>query len=117
MSRWTAEEDETLRQLAADGMSALLIARALEGRSESAVSGRLSRLGVPLKSRAHQALIEYLTEGGRLARERIGGVVGDHWTRATRTGGHFSAALCERLLSLGFIRPEADRENVFRWSA
>ena len=69
MSRWTAEEDETIAKLAGEGLSASLIARAMSGRSERAVTSRLVRLGVSLRSREHQSLIEHLREGGKIVRE------------------------------------------------
>jgi hypothetical protein len=115
MSRWTTEEDDLLKQLAVDGMSATLMTRALAGRSEAAITGRACRLGVPLASRAHQSLIDHLREGGAIIREQVGGAIGVHWTTAARAGGHFSDRLCERLLSLGYIAPLPGRENVFGW--
>lgn len=117
MSRWTAEEDATLKALAADGLNGREIARAMgDARSESAVTGRAAKIGATMRSREHegQSLREHLAEGGRIVREEVGGAVGIHWTRASRMGGHFSAKLCERLAALGFIAPADGRENVYR---
>lgn len=116
MTKWTPEEDDAITKLAGDGLSAKEIARTVPPRSESAVSSRLSRIGVSLESREHQTLREYLAEGGRLVREEIGGAVGVHWAKATRCGVSFSTQVCERFVELGFIRPDAGRENIFRWS-
>lgn len=115
MTRWTDAEDDQLKELAADGLSAREIALALDARSESAVSGRAARIGASLLSSPHQSLREYLADGGRIVREDVGGAVGIHWAKATRSGSNFAATICERFVALGFIEPTDGRENVFRW--
>jgi hypothetical protein len=115
MAKWTPEEDAALTDLAKDGFSAKEIAAAI-GRSEGSVSGRVAKLGVSLCSRQHQTLREYLRDGGPLARDDVGGIVGVHWTKAARTGEAFSATICERFVALGFLRPDGERPNVFRWA-
>lgn len=117
MTRWKPEEDDLLRELAVDGLSAREIALALTERSEGAVSSHASAIGVALISRGSQDLREYLAEGGRIVREDVGGIIGIYWAKATRSGSVFSAKTCERFVALGFIAPTDGRENVFRWVA
>jgi GcrA cell cycle regulator len=47
---WLPEEDEMIKRLAGDGLSAAQIAAGLTGRSRNSVIGRLNRLGLVLSS-------------------------------------------------------------------
>ena len=46
MAAWREHEDETLRQMWADGHSAATVARYIPGRSRNAIIGRIHRLGL-----------------------------------------------------------------------
>lgn len=113
MSRWNEQEDTVLRELAKDGLSGAEISRAIPGRSESSIYGRARTLRVSLTSREHQSLRDYLADGGCIVRDEVGGVVGVRWAAATRCGESFATKVCERLVSLGFLRTVDGRENVF----
>lgn len=115
MKRWTEEQDAALAQAIKDGLSARE-AGLVVGKSESATQGRANRLKLSFESSENQGLRTYLREGGRLVREEIGGAVGIHWARATRSGGGFKAQFCERLVELGLLVREEGSQSVFRMS-
>ena len=114
MTRWTPEEDAQLTELAAEGLSPAEVAGVMKTRSESAVAGRASKIGASFRSREHQPLREYLSRGGAVVREDIGGVIGVRWAKATRSGEAFSARACEVFVRLGLLAP-TERPDVFAW--
>jgi hypothetical protein len=74
------------------------------------------------RRRARRRLLAFLKKGGVIEREQFGGVVGEQWRRATRSGPGFDADICARLLEKGcivggkphFLRtPGADCRNTF----
>lgn len=116
MTRWTQEQDDLLRELAADGLSAAEIARAMPDRSESAVYGRAAKLKARLSAGNYREMRDYLSGGGCLVRDEVGGVVGVRWARATRSGESYPTRTCERLAALGWLRPHQFSANVYQWA-
>jgi hypothetical protein len=116
MSRWTPEEDVILRDNVESGLSAAELALLLPDRTADAVWGRCRKIGLKLRAAEHTPLREYLAEGGCVVRENVGGAIGIHWAKATRSGSAFATSICERFVALGFLKPIPERENVFRWA-
>ncbi|MET3665954.1 hypothetical protein [Caulobacter sp. 1776] len=110
--RWTADQDDRLRQLAAAGLSTRDSAERM-GVTRGAASCRARRLGLRFDPAASRPLMKFLREKGVLQREQIGGSIGVRWTPVTRTGGHFPPALCELLLADGQLSPIAGRDDIF----
>jgi len=113
MAAWSEEDVERLEQLAGEGLSGKEIALILK-RTEAAIRAKAAACEISIDSREDGGLRSFLRDGGHLIREEIGGAVGVHWARASRSGGAFSPRLCERLRELGLIVPTMDREHIFR---
>lgn len=114
MSRefWTDAQDARLVELIACQLGAAECALAL-GRTKGAVYTRAAKRGLSFKSRASREVREHLKRGAKLCRDDVGGVVGVHWSCASRSAGAFDAGVCEKFVELGLLRPLTDRPNVF----
>lgn len=114
MTKWTEDDVATLKVLAKDGLSTVEAAVILK-RTPAAVSGKASKEGITFDSIRFSEVRSLLANGGAVAREDHGGVVGIRWCSATRSGGSFDVAFCEHLLSRGLIVPDPHaRGEVYR---
>lgn len=107
MAKWTEQEDGKLLACIGDGLTAEETSPVV-GKSSSACAGRASRLKVGFNSAPHAGLRAFLSAGGRIVREDLGGVVGVRWARASRSGGGFAAPICDRFVQLGILRAVDD---------
>lgn len=67
-----------------------------------------------LQNRNRKRVTRFLTAGGVLIREDCRGAVGVRWSRASRSGGSFDTAICERRLRCGRLEPVENWPSAFR---
>lgn len=105
MAKWSEQEIQTLREMAADGFTAEEVAKVI-GRSPSSVSGAAYTREIAFQSHQNSGLRSFLKEGGCIQREDFGGAIGVLWSRANRSEKpeRYNTKFCEKLLNMGWLK-------------